>query len=228
MTGVLVNFAAIFFGGSLGIIFKKFIKETYAEGIMTGVGLCVMIIGISSALEHENLLLMVFSIVLGTLIGEILKIEDRLNKIGDFMGRKLERRGDSSDFSVGFVTTSLIYCVGAMAILGSLEAGLTGDNSTLYAKSILDGITAILFASTLGIGVLFSSVSVFVYQAILVLASQALKPIFTDIMITELSAVGGIMILAIGINILGIKKIKIGNMLPALLGPVIYYLVIGS
>lgn len=228
MTGVLVNFAAIFFGGLLGVVFKRFIKKSYAEGIMTGIGLCVMIIGISSALDHENLLVMVFSIAIGTLFGEILSIGDKLNKIGDFMGRKLERRGEKSDFSVGFVTTSLIYCVGAMAILGSLEAGLTGNNSTLYAKSILDGITAILFASTLGIGVLFSSFSVLIYQSILVMASTALKPIFTDIMITELSAVGGIMILAIGLNILDIKKIKIGNMLPALLGPVIYYLVTGS
>lgn len=227
MVGVLVNVFAIIIGGAFGILFKKHIKESYVEGIMTGVGLCVLVIGLSTALAHENLLLMIFSISIGTLLGEIIKIEDRLNSLGNYMGRKLDSRSESSDFSVAFVTTSLIYCVGAMAILGSLESGLTGDNSTLFTKSILDGITAIIFGSTLGIGVLFSTAPVLLYEGTLVLAASALKDVFTETMITDLSAVGGIMIMAIGINIIGIKKIKVGNMLPALIGPVIYYLIIG-
>lgn len=221
--GNIVNFLAIIVGGTLGLIFKKFIKESYTDGIMSGIGICVIIMGIGDAIKSQNMLVLILSIALGTFLGEVLTIEERLNDFGQFMGRKLQKGSSGGNFAQGFVTTTLIYCVGAMGILGSIKIGLSGDSSTLFAKSILDGITAILFASTLGFGVLFSSVPVFVYQGLIILMAKQLEPFFTDVLITELSAVGGIMIMAIGINILNLRKIKVGNMLPALLGPVIYY-----
>lgn len=224
MLGVMVNVIAILVGGILGLVFKNFIKESYKDTIMNGLGLSVIIMGIMSAIESKEFLLVIISIVIGSLIGEILDIEDKLNRLGDFMGNKLSKlSSDNSSFSKGFVTTTLIYCVGAMSILGSLESGLTGNHQTIYAKSMLDGISSIIFSSTLGIGVLFSAIPVFIYQGSLVLASSLLKDLLTPEMINEISAVGGILIIAIGLNILNIKKIKIGNMLPAILVPVVYF-----
>lgn len=221
--GNITNFLAIIIGGSLGLIFKKFIKEKYIENIMNGIGLCVLIMGLSDALKSKNILLLILSIAIGGLIGELLDIETRLNGLGQYLGNKIQRNEKNGNFSQGFVTTTLIYCVGAMGILGSIKIGLSGDNSTLFAKSILDGITAILFASTLGIGVVFSSFPVFIYQGIIIILAKQLESLFNEILITELSAVGGIMIMAIGLNILKLKSIKIGNLLPAILGPIIFY-----
>lgn len=226
LLGNIVNALAIGLGAMLGLIFKRFIRISYTKTIMNGLGLSVIVMGLSDALEYQNLLLVIVSVVLGSLIGEALKIEDKLVSFGDKVGRRFEKDGDGGGFSKAFVTTTLIYCVGAMSILGAIESGLKGDHSTLYTKSMLDGISSIIFSSTLGFGVLFSALSTFVYQGIIVLAASGLKEIFTETLITELSAVGGILIIAIGINVLELKKIKVGNMLPSLLGPIIYYLII--
>lgn len=224
MTGNIVNAIGIVLGGLIGLFLKKYIKDSYSETIMNGVGISVVVIGITNTIKSDNILLVVISIVLGTLLGEIIDIETKLNRLGVFVGGKLQN-GDSNTFSKAFVTTTLIYCVGAMAILGALESGLVGKHTTLYTKAILDGITAIIFASTMGAGVIFSAIPVFIYQGTIVLLASILKDVFTEILIIELSAVGGIMIIAIGLNILGIKKIKIGNMLPALLVQIIYFFI---
>ncbi|AFS77373.1 protein of unknown function DUF554 [Gottschalkia acidurici 9a] len=225
MLGVIVNVLAIIVGGTLGLIFKRFIKESYKETIMNGLGLSVIIMGIMSAIKSKEFLLVIVSIVLGSLIGEILDIEGKLNKLGEFMGSKFSKdSSNDSSFSKAFVTTSLIFCVGAMGILGSLESGLSGNHQTLYAKSILDGVSSTIFSSTLGIGVLFSTIPVLIYQGSIVLAASLIKGFLTDPMITEISAVGGILIIAIGLNVLNIKNIKIGNMLPSILIPVIYFM----
>lgn len=224
MTGNIANAIGIILGGLIGLFLKRFIKDSYSESIMNGIGISVVVIGITSTIKSENMLLVVISIVLGTLLGEIVDIETKLNKLGVMIGSKFQN-SDNSSFSKAFVTTTLIYCVGAMAILGALESGLKGDHTTLYTKSILDGITAVIFASTMGIGVIFSSIPVFLYQGTIVLLASVLKEVFTDELILELSAVGGIMIIAIGLNILQLKKIKIGNMLPALLVPIVYFFI---
>lgn len=224
MTGNIANAIGIILGGLIGLFLKRFIKDSYSESIMNGIGISVVVIGITSTIKSENMLLIVISIVLGTLLGEIVDIETKLNKLGVMIGSKFQN-SDNSSFSKAFVTTTLIYCVGAMAILGALESGLKGDHTTLYTKSILDGITAVIFASTMGIGVIFSSIPVFLYQGTIVLLASVLKEVFTDELILELSAVGGIMIIAIGLNILQLKKIKIGNMLPALLVPIVYFFI---
>ncbi|GMG95689.1 DUF554 domain-containing protein [Tepidimicrobium xylanilyticum] len=222
MLGTIVNSIAVIAGSVLGIVIKKGIKEEYKKTIMDGVGLSVIIIGISAAIKTENTIMAIISIVLGSIIGEISGIEKKLNRLGDSLEARFSN-GDSN-FSKGFVTASLVYCVGAMAIVGALESGLLGDHNTLFAKSILDGITSIIFASTLGIGVAFSAIVVFIYQGLITLLATYLKDLLTHDVILEMSAVGGILIMAIGINILELKKIKVGNMLPAIFIPFLYYI----
>lgn len=224
MLGTIVNSVAIIVGALIGVFIKKGIKEEYKSTIMDGIGLSVIMIGIMGGIKTQNLILVIGSIVVGSIIGEIIKIEDRLERLGSNMEKRFGK-GDSS-FSKGFVTASLVYCIGAMAIVGSLESGLTGNHETLFAKSILDGISAIIFASTLGIGVAFSAIPVFIYQGGITLLSNIVKDLMTPEVINEMSAIGGILILAIGINILGLKKIRIGNMLPAIFIPIIYYLIV--
>ena len=223
MLGTIVNSLAIIVGAILGISLKNGIKEDYKNTIMDGIGLCVLIIGIMGGIESENIVLIISSIVLGSLIGEIIGIENKLDKLGNKMEGYFGK--NDSNFSTGFVTGSLVYCIGAMAIVGALESGLSGNHQTLFAKSTLDGISAIIFSSTLGIGVAFSAIPVFIYQGIITLLANFVKDILTPEVIREMSSVGGILIAAIGINILGIKKIKVGNMLPAIFIPIIYYVI---
>jgi uncharacterized membrane protein YqgA involved in biofilm formation len=225
MVGVLVNVVAIVIGGSIGLIFKKGLNEKILKLILQGIGLSVLIIGISGAILSENLLLLVISLVLGGIIGGLLKIEHRLDKLGSSIEQKFSK-GEKGGFAEGFVMASLVYCVGAMAIVGSIEAGVSGSNDTLYIKSILDGISAIVFAATLGYGVLFSGVSVLIYQGSIVLLGVQLESFLTDEMINEISAVGGVLIMGIGITLLEIKKIHVGDLLPAIFIPVIWFIIL--
>lgn len=222
MLGTIVNSAAIIIGSILGILLNKGIKEEYKNTIMDGVALTVILIGIMGALDTESLILMIISIVVGSIIGETLRIEKRLDNLGSALEKKFGK--GNSNFSKGFVTASLVFCVGAMAIVGALESGLQGNHNTLFAKSILDGISSIIFASTLGIGVGFSAIVVFLYQGIITLLASSVRGLMTPEVINEMSAVGGLLISAIGINILGLKKIKVGNMLPAIFIPLLYFI----
>ncbi len=221
MIGNLANAFAIILGSLIGVFLKDRFKESYKDTIMNGIGLAVLVIGISGAIKTENMLLVVASLVIGSILGEWLRIENKLESLGKFIENKVGK--GTSNISNGFVTASLIYCVGAMAIVGSLESGLTGNNGTLFVKAILDGVTAIIFASTLGIGVAFSAASVFAYQGIITLTANIMKVFLSDPVIVEMSAVGGILIMGIGVNLLGIKKVRIGNMLPAIFIPIIYF-----
>ena len=222
MLGTIVNSGAIIAGALLGILLRKGIKEDYKNTIMDGNNLSVIVIGIMGAIKSANIILVIISMVIGGIIGEIIGVENKLDNLGNRL-QKTFAKGDSN-FTKGFVTTSLIYCIGAMAIIGSLESGIAGNHETLFAKSILDGISAIVFASTLGVGVAFSAVSVFIYQGSITLLSSSVKDLLTPEVINEMSAIGGILIMAIGLTMSGIKKIKIGNLLPAIFIPVIYYL----
>lgn len=222
MLGTIVNSVAIILGSILGVLLNKGIKDEYKNTIMDGVGLTVILIGIMGALDTENIILMTISMVVGSIIGEALGIEKKLDKLGSSLEKSFGK--GNSNFSKGFVTASLVFCVGAMAIVGSLESGLQGNNSTLFAKSILDGISSIIFASTLGIGVGFSALAVFLYQGTITLLASSVRDLLTPEVINEMSAVGGLLIGAIGINILGLKKIKVGNMLPAIFIPLLYFL----
>ncbi len=227
MLGTTINAIAILVGGGIGLLLKGGMKEKYQSTIMTALALSVIYVGASGAIsglqqEGAESLLFIISLVLGSVVGEWLDIEAQLESLGDWIERKMHGRG--SNVSVGFVTASLIFCVGSMAVLGSIDSGIQGDHTTLYIKSMLDGTMSIVLASTIGVGVLFSAVSVFLYQGSITLFAQVLQPFITADMLRELGIVGGILISCIGINMLKIKEIKVGNMLPAILIPVIYYL----
>lgn len=224
MLGTIVNVLAIAIGGLLGIFLKRGIPEGYKKTIMQGLGLSVFVVGLSGTLKSENILIMITCVALGSIIGEAMAIESKL----EAMGRWLEKRFSNGEGSIakGFVTASLIYCIGAMAIVGSLESGLTGNHETLFAKSLIDGISAIIFASTLGIGVVLSSIAVFVYQGIITLSASVIKPFLVEGVINEMTAIGGLLIMGISLNVLEIKKIKVGNMLPAVFLPIVYPIVI--
>ncbi len=220
MLGTIVNTLSIVVGSLIGLFFRGGIPEKYSKTIMHAIGLAVVLIGIKTALKTDAILMVIISLAAGSFIGELLRIEDRLDQLGHWIGRRISR--DSAGVSKGFVFASLLYCVGAMAIVGSMESGLSGNHQTLFAKSFLDGIGSIIFASTLGIGVLFSAVSVFVYQGLITLTASSIRQFLVPEVVAQMSAVGGLLILAIGINLLEIKKIKIGNMLPAIFVPLVY------
>lgn len=222
MLGTIVNTVAIIIGSLLGLVFRGGIPKKYNITIMQAISLAVILIGLKMALKTDAILLVIFSLVIGSLIGEFLKIEGRLESLGKRLETRFAKAGDG--ISKGFVFTSLIFCVGSMAIVGSLESGLTGNHQTLFAKSALDGISSIIFTSSLGIGVIFSSISVFIYQGLITASASLMKPFLITPVINQMSAVGGLLIIAIGFNLLEIQKIKVGNMLPAIFIPLIYYI----
>jgi uncharacterized protein len=233
--GTIVNVAAVVAGGAAGTFVKNGLPQKFKTIIMQAIGLAVLMIGISGALQgiyrvvdggkldRQFIMTMIFSLVIGSILGEWIDIEDKLEKLGQWFQSKLAK--GESNFGQGFVTASLIYCVGAMAIVGSLEDGLTGNTGTLFAKSILDGVSAIVFAATMGIGVSFSALSILLYQGSITLLAGLVKPWLNDIVISQMSLVGSILILGIGITLLDIKKIKVGNMLPAIFIPFIFYII---
>ena len=215
MKGTLVNTAAIAAGSIAGLLLQKGVAERYQKIVLQSLALAVIVIGVQMAGKSLNFLIVILSLAGGSLLGEWLDLDGRLNQLGDFLGGKLSR-GSADRFSEGFVTASLMYCVGAMAIVGSLQDGLSGDSATLYAKSLLDGVSAVVFASTLGIGVLFSALSVLLYQGAITLLASVVSPWLSPAMIAELTAVGGVLIIAIGVNMLGVTKIKVASLLPAI------------
>lgn len=222
MLGNAANAVAIIIGSILGVLLKNHVNEKLNQTILQALGLSVMVIGIAGALEMKNILLVIISLALGALAGELLDIEKGLNAFGERVQERM--KGGNSDFSKAFVSGTLLFCVGSMAIVGSLTSGLTGDNTILYAKALLDGVISFVFASTMGIGVLLSAGSVFIYQGSIVLLSGFVKPLFDNpLALGDLTAVGSVLIIGIGINILEIKRMRVGNMLPAVLGPIIFY-----
>jgi uncharacterized protein len=214
MTGTVVNAAAIIVGSLMGVLLKKGLPDRLKGTLMQGIGLGVLLIGFRMALQSENLLIVLASLVLGGIVGETINIELYLEKFGLFIQSKVD---ENSSIAKAFVTSSLLYCVGSMAVMGALESGLTGNHTTLYAKSILDGVTSIIFASTLGIGVLFSAIPVLIYQGAITMAASLVQPILTTAAVAEMTGTGGLLIIGIGLNVLEIKTIKVGNLLPAIL-----------
>ncbi|MGB3209443.1 MAG: DUF554 domain-containing protein [Desulforhopalus sp.] len=224
MLGTIVNSLAIVAGSLLGLFFSRGIADNYKEIILSGVGLSVVLIGIKNALVSDNLMVVIFSVIIGAVLGEGLRIEKKLAGFGAFLERKVSAKStDSSSFARGFVTASLVFCVGSMAIIGSLESGLTGNHQTLFAKSILDGVTSIVFASTMGLGVMFSGMAVLIYQGIITLAAGFMKNFLVPETIAQMTSVGGLLIMAIGLNMLKITTIRVGNLLPAIFIPLVYF-----
>ena len=224
MLGTIVNVIAVVVGTIIGCVLKHAIPEKIQKIIMQAIGLGVVSIGAASAIQTENPVLFVISLALGAVIGKSIGIEDGL----EYVGGKLQERfsGSGNTVAEGFVTATLIYCVGALTILGSIQSGLTGNHDLLFTKSILDGIVSIVLASTLGFGVGLSAIVILLFQGSITLGASFVAPFMTDIVTQELTAVGGALIIGIGINLLDIKKINVGDILPAIFIPPIYYALI--
>lgn len=223
MTGTIVNAAAIAAGGMLGASAGRLLKDGTQKTVMHALGLSVTLLGVKMAWSTSEMLLVIGSLVIGGVIGEALRIEDRLVTLGERL-EHLAGRGQG-DFARGFVRATLLYCVGAMAITGALEDGLGGNPSILYAKAVLDGVSAIIFATTMGLGVAFSSLPVLIYQGAITVAAGSLGSVLSPDMINEISATGGILVIGIGLNILELTRIRVGNLLPSVaVVPVLLYL----
>lgn len=260
MLGTLVNSMAIVIGGAIGLLLKKGLPKKMADTLMIGLGLCTLYIGISGCLAGENTLVLIVSMVVGTIIGEAIDLDDKINRLGKFLERKFSGKVAKAtevvegydaetdaiskenptgaktavEISVrkvslaeGFVTSSLLFCVGAMAIVGSLQSGLTGNHETLFAKSMLDFVAAIIFASTLGAGVMLSASLLFLYQGSITLLAQFIEPFLTDPVIAEMNCVGNVIIIGLAMNMLGISKFKVMNFVPAIFLPILLCRLLG-
>ncbi|MBO5691945.1 MAG: DUF554 domain-containing protein [Spirochaetaceae bacterium] len=233
MIAVFVNCIAIIIGSLIGIIFSKRISDNLSRVVQTGAGVVTMVIGIEMALAYENIIFLAMAIIAGGILGSWMDIDGKILLLGDALGKLVLRKKNSqgqqdqgaSNFAYGFLNASVLFCVGAMAILGSIKAGIDGDYTIIFTKSVLDGFMAIVFAAALGIGTAFSALSVLVYQGALTLLSGLVAAYTNDVLLAELGATGGILIIMIGVNLMGLAKIKTANYLPALVLSVIFVVV---
>ena len=220
MIGTLVNTLAAEVGGLLGSLLKKGIPERFADLVQKGLALCVLYIGIKGSLVGTNTLVTILSLVLGAILGELLNIDGAIERLGAWAQGKLSK-GGGSRLGEGFVTASLLFCVGSMSVVGSLQSGLTGNHETIFTKSMLDFVSAIILASSLGLGVCLSGAFVLVYQGAIVLLARWAAPVLSDYVVAEMSCAGSLLIVALGLNMLGIAKLKVANLLPAMFLPII-------
>lgn len=214
MTGTLINAAAVIAGSLIGLMVRSALPKNISKSVFQAIGIFTLVLGFSMAMKTTNYLLMIFSIVIGTIIGELLNIEAGMNHFANFLKKKIKSKNKA--FSEGFVTSFLLFCMGSMTILGAIEEGLGDKPNLLLAKSVLDGFSSIALAASMGIGVLFSAVPLLIYQGGLTLFAGSLQDALTQTLQTEISAIGGILLIGLGINILEIKKLKVLNMLPSL------------
>ena len=225
MPGVIVNTITVIIGSLTGMFLKKGLPKKITDAVMIGIGLCTVSIGISGIVDGVNTIILIISIVLGAAIGTALDIDSKLNQMGDYLSKKFKSNDNKVSVSEGFVTACLLFCVGSMTIMGSLNAGISGDNKILYTKALLDLISSTMLSASLGIGVLFASAFVFVFQGGLVLLAQYIAPFLTADAIIQLNGAGSLLILALGLNIIGITKLKIANYLPAIIiAPIITFI----
>ena len=226
MIGVFVNVAAVILGSIIGLLCKKGIKRKVTDAVVLGMGLCVMYVGITGVMKGQNAIVAVLSMALGGALGTMINIDKQINKIGDKLSAKVKTSDQSVSITEGFVTASLLFCVGAMSIVGSINSGLgvEGGLEMIYTKSVMDFISSIVLAASIGIGVMFSSAFVLVFQGGIVLLATLLAPVLTANAIAEITCVGSILIIGLALNIVGATKIKIANYLPAIVfAPIIVY-----
>ncbi|MCQ4936962.1 DUF554 domain-containing protein [Anaerotignum propionicum] len=221
MLGVIVNVIVIILGSGIGMVLKKGIPEKISETMMKGLGLCTLYIGWSGALKGSNTLVLIISMAIGIVIGEGFDLDKRLNNFAEKLEKKFSKQDGSISIAEGFIAASLLFCVGAMTVVGSLQAGLSGNYEMLFTKSVLDFISSMIFASTLGIGVMLSAVFVLIFQGGIVLLAQVAAPFLTDGVVAEMTCVGSVLIFALGLNIIGITKLKVLNFLPAMFLPIL-------
>lgn len=222
LLGTLVNTCTVIAGALIGMLLKKGIPKRISDTVFYALALVTIYIGISGSLAGKNTLIAVIVMVLGALIGEALDIDKRVNNIGKKLENKFDKGNQSSTFAQGFTSASLLFCVGAMTIVGCLQAGIKGDNTILFTKSAMDFVSSMIFASTMGVGVLFSAVFVLVYQGLITLLAGVISPLLTDAVIAEMSCVGFIIIIGLGLNMLNVTKLKIMNFVPAIFLPILF------
>jgi len=226
MLGVLINVLTVIVGSSVGLLFKKGIPEKVSHAAMVGLGTCTLYIGITGSLSGENVLILIAAVVLGAIVGTLLNIDGGINIIAEKVENKFKKDGSNVSIAEGIISATLLFCVGSMTVTGSIQAGLTGDNSVLITKAMLDLVSSMMLASSLGVGVLFSAAAVFVIQGGLVLLAGLIAPLMSAGAINEMTCAGSILIIMIGTNLMGITKIKVADYLPAILfAPVIYNLI---
>ena len=225
--GTIVNVAGVLCGGLIGLgvhkLLRKGIPQRYSERIMQGIGLCTIYIAAGSLLGGSKTLVTILSMVIGAVIGELLDLDGRINSVGEKLEKRFGGSGDGGNFVQGFLSATLLFCVGTMAILGSLDAGLRNDHATLLAKSVMDTISACIFASSLGLGVLFSVVPLFLYQGGITLLASVVGPYLTEGVIAEMNTVGSLLLLGLSLDLLGIKQLKLMNYIPAIFLPILLY-----
>ncbi len=225
MLGVIINVITVILGSCVGLLFKKGIPEKVSKAAMTGLGACTLYIGISGSLCGENVLILIASVVLGAIVGTLLNIDGAINRGAQKVEERFRKEGDNVSIAEGMISATLLFCVGSMTVTGSIQAGLTGDHSVLITKAMLDLVSSMMLASSLGIGVLFSAVAVFVIQGGLVLLAGLISPLMSTGAINEMTCAGSILIVMIGLNLMGITKLKVADYLPAILfAPIIYQL----
>ena len=229
LLGALVNAGAIILGGLIGLLIRLFgrkigssVPGRFQDIVMKGVALCVAYIGISGLMKGQNVLIAILSIVIGGLLGELCQLEDGINKVGQMIEHRFRAKDTNISVTQGFVTASLLFCVGAMTIVGALNSGIQGDHTMQYTKALLDGISAIILASSLGYGVLFSAGAIFIIQGGITLLAGTIAPYLSETVIAEMTCVGSLLILGLALNLLGITKLKVMNYVPAIFLPILF------
>lgn len=228
LLGALTNGLAIILGGSFGLIFKRGLSEKVTNALMNALALCALYVGMEGLLSGDNMLIIILSMVLGTLIGEGLDLDLKVNQFGNKLETRFiqNEKGDSPSIAQGFISTSLIVCIGSMAIVGALQSGITGNHNILFAKAIIDGIISIVLASTLGLGVPLAGILVVVYEGGMALFASSLTPLLTESVIQNLTSVGSLLILGLAFNLLKITDLKVINYSPAIFMPILFGLFI--
>ena len=227
MVGVMVNVITVILGSCIGLLLKKGIPERVSHAAMVGLGACTLYIGISGSLCGENVLILIGAVVLGAIVGTLLNIDGAINTLAEKVETRCKKGGATGTIAEGWVSATLLFCVGSMTVTGSIQAGLTGDNSVLITKAMLDLVSSMMLASSLGVGVLLAAVSVFAIQGGLVLFAQLLAPVMSAGAINEMTCAGSLLIIMIGTNLMGITKIKVADFLPAVVfAPVLYHIVL--
>ncbi len=222
LSGAVVNFFLVILGTLLGLLFKKGLPEKIQNVLMTAMAFCVFYIGVTGIFqENANILVIIACMAVGAVIGEAIDLDKLINKIGQSIENRFNKNGGNISIAKGFVSATLLFCVGAMTIVGSIDSGINGDNATLYSKSVIDCVAAMALTSSLGFGVIFSALSVLIIEGSLTLLATVVSPILTEYIISQMSVIGSLLIVALSFNMLGITKIKVMNFVPAILLPLI-------
>ena len=227
MIGVIINVITVIIGSGIGLLLKKGIPERVSNAAMTGLGVCTLYIGISGSLCGENTLILIAAVVIGAVVGTLLDIDGAINRLAERVEDKFNKNGKEVSIAEGFVSATLLFCVGSMTVTGSIQAGVTGDNTVLITKAMLDMVSSMMLASSLGFGVMLSCIAVFVIQGGLVLAAEFIAPLMSTGAVNEMTCAGSLLIIMIGTNLMGLSKFKVADFLPAIvLAPVIYNIVL--